>query len=338
MKILSQRDTKWKDQKLGFGSTTIEFYGCTITSLAMLADLTPEEVNNRLKSVGGYAGSNKNLVVWSKIKEAIPWLEFQWRGYEYNNDKVKEAINQSGGCLVEVDGSRIGASRHWVLYVGDQQMHDPWFGTKKATSYYKPVGYATIKRIGNKPQEPVEMLNELQEVLDHYSVKTKDELISMIDEQLKFLKDERDKTNRLQEQIDSLKADNANYKSEASSRKQELDKFIEELAKRMFLPATSDKSDVIGGVDRLLTVEDQLTTAKKQLIQEEKKHDLEKSDMQKEINELRASLEKQAAENKTLLGRIENLEKRLNDNEEASSTTDKWKDFIDALLKIFKKG
>ena len=182
------------------------------------------------------------------------------------------------------------------------------------------------------------MQSDLQEVLDHYSVKTKEELISMIDEQLKFLKDERDKTNRLQEQIDSLKADNANYKSEASSRKQELDKFIEELAKRMFLPATSDKSDVIAGVDRLLTVEDQLTTAKKQLIQEEKKHDSEKSEMQKEIDELRASLEKQADENKTLLGRIENLEKRLNSNEEASSTTNKWKEFIDALLKIFKKG
>ena len=85
---LSQRDPRWKDIKLGFGNTTIGFYGCTITSLAMLAGLLPNEVNERLRGVNGYAGDNKNLIIWAKVKQAIPWLEWEWRGYSYFNDNI----------------------------------------------------------------------------------------------------------------------------------------------------------------------------------------------------------------------------------------------------------
>ena len=50
---LNQRDARWKDIKLGFGNTTIGGYGCTITCVAMLAGLTPDDVNARLKNVNG---------------------------------------------------------------------------------------------------------------------------------------------------------------------------------------------------------------------------------------------------------------------------------------------
>jgi len=361
---LSQRDPKWKDQKLGFGSTTIEFFGCTISSIAMLADLTPDQVNDRLKKVNGFAGDNKNLVVWSKIKEAIPWLEFQWRGYEYNNDKVIEAIKHSKGCLVEVDGSRIGASRHWVLYVGDQEMHDPWFGTKKATSYYKPVGYATIKRIGNPIIEPLIMTTNLP-LLNKYKVKTIEELDQKINEHAGtdwgggrdsgYLGGEREKNKNLttkisglEEEINRLKADNVNYKTEADSRKKELQKLLEELAQKLYLPASSDKSNIVAGVERLLAVEDQLNVAKKELAKEEQKHQAEKSDMQKEIDLLKTEIakEKELREiemqkrddtEKKLLQRIESLESRLNDNETASDVVNKWKAFLDAISKVFRK-
>lgn len=146
---LSQRDSAWKSIKLGFSTTTtIGSHGCTITCVSMLAGITPKETNERLKSVSGYA--NTNLIIWSKIKEAIPWLEFVWRGYTYENAKVADAIKQWGGCLVEVDGTPIGGSRHWVLYIGNQKMIDPWDGKEKPTSSYKAIGYATIKA-GEKP-------------------------------------------------------------------------------------------------------------------------------------------------------------------------------------------
>lgn len=144
MNILCQRDTRWKDVTLGTKGT-IGDYGCTITCLSMAANLTPDQTNERLNRVGGYA--NGNLVIWSKIKEAIPWMEFGVRGYSYDNEKVLSAIDKNGFCLVEVDGSRIGGTKHWVLYIGGGQMYDPWYGTQKTTSYYPPLGYAVVNKI-----------------------------------------------------------------------------------------------------------------------------------------------------------------------------------------------
>jgi len=111
----------------------------------MAADLTPDQVNERLNRGGGYAQGN--LVIWAKIKEAIPWLEWEYRGYEYDNNKVLNAIDNNGFCLVEVDGSRIGGDRHWCLYIGGGQMYDPWYGTQKGTSYYPALGYSIINKI-----------------------------------------------------------------------------------------------------------------------------------------------------------------------------------------------
>lgn len=136
MVILSQRDPRWKDIKLGTSSLTIEQAGCTITCLAMMAGTTPNIVNTNLKNVNGYA--NSNLVIWEKVQQALPNLQFVRRVREYNNDDVANNLP----ALVEVDASRIGANRHWVVYIGNQKMYDPWFGNEKATSYYKPVGYA----------------------------------------------------------------------------------------------------------------------------------------------------------------------------------------------------
>ena len=79
MKLYSQRNSKWSSLEVGTGGKTIGEVGCTISCLGMGADITPEEVNERMNRVGGY--TNGNLVTWSKIKEAIPWMEFEWRGY-----------------------------------------------------------------------------------------------------------------------------------------------------------------------------------------------------------------------------------------------------------------
>ena len=147
---ISQRDERWANIKLGTSNLTIGQAGCTITCIAMLADLTPDDVNNRLKVANGYA--NTNLVIWSKIKEAISWLEFEWRGYSYENTKVASAISKNGSCLVEVDGTPIGGSKHWVLYIGNQKLIDPWDGKEKSTSSYQAIGYAIINKIGNKPE------------------------------------------------------------------------------------------------------------------------------------------------------------------------------------------
>src|SRR3972149_5340700 len=95
MTIYSQRDPRWADVNLGSSTTTtISSHGCTITSLGMVANINPLEVNNRLKNVNGYAETNK--VLWTKVGEAIPWLKFEWRGYTYDNGRAADAGKWAG--------------------------------------------------------------------------------------------------------------------------------------------------------------------------------------------------------------------------------------------------
>lgn len=155
MTIYGQRDSKWA--KIGLGTsrtTTIGSHGCTITCVAMLAGLTPDVINQRMKDSNAFA--NTNLVIWNKIKEAIPHLEFDWRGYTYENDRVSKAVEEHGGCLVEVDFDGTGRDddRHWVLFIGNKKLYDPWTGTERPTSTYKKLlGYAVIKTLDVEPVE-----------------------------------------------------------------------------------------------------------------------------------------------------------------------------------------
>jgi len=151
--IYGQRGAKWKNKKIGNSNSSIGDYGCTICCLAMLAGITPDDVNTRLAGVNGYL---VDKIIWAKVKQAIPWLEFEWRGYQYDNNKVKKAIADNGGCLVEVDFDGSIATprdRHWVLFIGNQRMCDPWTGRECSTSKYKiKTGYSIIK-VYNRPEE-----------------------------------------------------------------------------------------------------------------------------------------------------------------------------------------
>lgn len=158
MTIYSQRDSKWKNIKLGFSTSTIGDYGCTITCLAMILDTPPDVVNERLKAVDGFApldpskpNEEKCLLIWDKIQAAFPGSQVH-RVWNYNNDDVKANVPN---VLVEVDGAPIGGYRHWVVYVGNQKLNDPWTGTQDATTKYpNPLSYCVVKPPVNKPDEP----------------------------------------------------------------------------------------------------------------------------------------------------------------------------------------
>lgn len=203
MEPLSQRDNRWKNDKLGFSNTTIEYYGCTITSLAWILKTTPDIVNQKLKKVKGYSDGQNigkgNLIVWEAIPRAFPQVEKAIRVRSYDNEAVKNNLP----CLVEVDGSRIGASRHWVVYLGNQQMMDPWFGNIKNTSFYKPVGYTIIKLkegVSNPDQDGQSMSTKIniegvgEVTADLEGLKKVDEFLQ---EERKRLVDEKKKVEKL---------------------------------------------------------------------------------------------------------------------------------------------
>lgn len=146
----SQRDKKWASKKLGFSNLTIGDYGCTITSLASLISYvyqetyTPDKVNDLLKGVNGFVGA---LVLWSRIPVAFNKLKFIKRVYSYNNLETSLYVyGRKMPVMVEVNAARIGAIRHWVLFLGGQKEMDPWDGVIKSTATYPMTGEAFIQR------------------------------------------------------------------------------------------------------------------------------------------------------------------------------------------------
>jgi GH25 family lysozyme M1 (1,4-beta-N-acetylmuramidase) len=133
---LWQQDPRWKTILLGYSKTmTIGGWGCLIVTLAMRLGITPEEVNDRLKAVGGFTGAN---VYWQMVQVAFPqltdfeYIECYWTPAPL--DRIDSRLAEGIPVHVHVDLYNETASmeQHWVLLVGknddDYVMNDPWTG------------------------------------------------------------------------------------------------------------------------------------------------------------------------------------------------------------------
>jgi hypothetical protein len=149
MTTYSQRDSRWANITIGHSTSKISDFGCTIVCLANMANVTPDVVNAFLTAVDGFL---VDRIIWKKINETKLGLTFPEGGrhYGYNDAEVYQAIQDYGSVLVEVDYDGVVATpsdRHWVLYIGNHQLIDPWTGTIKPTSSYPLVkGYAIIQK------------------------------------------------------------------------------------------------------------------------------------------------------------------------------------------------
>jgi hypothetical protein len=138
---LSQRDSRWKDEQLGFDSSiTIGTDGCALTSLAMLVNgygfsETPSTVNQKLKAMGSGGGFIGGLVIWGSLTRAFPKIVYQniiqWNNPPAVLGSVDASINAGQPVVVELDRSPSpGLQNHWVvLYAkqgNDYLMLDPW--------------------------------------------------------------------------------------------------------------------------------------------------------------------------------------------------------------------
>lgn len=138
MILLSQNDARWKLKKLGFGNETIGSVGCLLTCYAMLWDADPIQVNEWFKKNECFV--NLNLVYWVKTPGFI------WRGWSYDNDEVKKAIEKYGFCIVETDfNDNPKDGSHFVVAKGNGRIYDPWDGKEKPfNSYQTFYGYGVI--------------------------------------------------------------------------------------------------------------------------------------------------------------------------------------------------
>ena len=137
----SQRDYRWRWKRLGNSWSTIGGYGCYLTSLAMMVNKRPDEVNEILKKAGAF---DRDLI---KQEEAAKALGLLFLGREYNINKEPKF----SPTLKEVDMNRWirGKQQHFVLRIiegGRKAIIDPWTGTKQRIDYYNFVSYRLFKQ------------------------------------------------------------------------------------------------------------------------------------------------------------------------------------------------
>jgi len=135
---LYQNDPKWKGIKLGNQSKeTIGSWGCLLTSLTMVAngygfDETPETINEKMKSAGGFQGA---LVIPAVLSSICPGVAF--KGYLPCEDtsapiaQIDAAIAADKPVVVQVDWSpKAGLQTHWIVLYdkagNDYYMKDPY--------------------------------------------------------------------------------------------------------------------------------------------------------------------------------------------------------------------
>jgi len=138
LKQFSQQDPKWKGKLLGNDKeSTIGSYGCLLTSLTMVCsaygiDLTPEQMNEKMRAAGGFQGAFLMPVM---IGSAVPGLR-QVNYIECENQpapltEIDSYLAAGKPVIVEVDYSpNAGLQNHWIVLIAkngdDYVIQDPW--------------------------------------------------------------------------------------------------------------------------------------------------------------------------------------------------------------------
>lgn len=148
-----QQDPNLKNIPLGDGSTTIGASGCTVSAIGDAINVTADIVNKYLQMVGGFKGA---LVIWAKIAEAFPGITV-YRYWTYNNDDVVAQLAKGNHVIVEVPAAPIGGNgSHWVEYIGNHNLKDPWTGKVRPTSDFpNPTGYCVISGTWQATVHPI---------------------------------------------------------------------------------------------------------------------------------------------------------------------------------------
>lgn len=298
MKKLSQRDPRWANIQLGTSNKTIGTHGCTITALAIILDTTPDVVNQRLKDVGGYASGN--LVIWDKIAIAFPGTQIH-RVWSYNNDDVLANVPN---VIVEVDGAPIGAPKHWVVFIGNKKMIDPWTGQEEATSKYTPLSYCIIKPPKKEdivclPIKEVDEMRKLRDtrynfikdICELFGVSYQDKLDKLLENFKSVWAGHQSTVSRLKGDVEKLIGDLgvANekvkiYKKELSDKDIECSRRVTEL-EILLQEAKKDSPDLEKLVDEY---EGMLGVERDQKLQLQKKYDKARVDLARVTSQLKA--------------------------------------------------
>lgn len=136
MRIFSQRDPEWSGQKIGTSSQTIGMVGCFITSLGMLSDLRPPEVNAKITQGGGF--QQGNMLVSEK---AAAILGLQYKGRVPAGSPVSYPTEV---CIAETNKYAPSVPQHFFVWLGKQNEKGKWMIWDSLDGKEKENGYPLV--------------------------------------------------------------------------------------------------------------------------------------------------------------------------------------------------
>ena len=124
--VLSQRDSRWANEKLGNSNLTIDGYGCVLVSMTMLSLYYGRQIdvptfNKATIDAKGFKGANYD---WYSIATLFPDIKFtSWKDYPLDPapiDSIKAQIEAGKPVIVWVDinPNQPGNQQHFVILIG----------------------------------------------------------------------------------------------------------------------------------------------------------------------------------------------------------------------------
>lgn len=130
MQIYSQKDSRWAKIPLGTCTDTIAQSGCIVTCYGMLADITPDQVNEHLKSGGGF--TDGCLINWTKAAQV---MGLQYLGSSTGAAKVFPCIGCTDHFSKIVNGKEVGTPNHSFVMLDANTINDALDGKQKKNPY-----------------------------------------------------------------------------------------------------------------------------------------------------------------------------------------------------------
>lgn len=135
---ISQRDKQWGSHKIGKSDLTIADFGCTLTSICMLADYFGE-YHNPIDMQQFQDFTPEGLIIWESLK--LKKMKFGKRLRTVDHKEIQISLKDpKKACLLEM---QLPSGKHWVVatskipFVDAYGIVDPWDAKKKTTYAYK---------------------------------------------------------------------------------------------------------------------------------------------------------------------------------------------------------
>lgn len=264
---LSQKDEKWRGKHLGTSNVTLGTSSCLLVCATVICrfygkDIWPDQLNDRMKEVGGYWDGN--MWIWTKLSEIYPDISHKKTINCYNDpaqlNEIRRRIDEGHPVIVM---TFVGGITHYVVIFGyDDKGYYTCDPNKGDVILFKdrfgdPARFIYKIDFYEGPlKDEIDANDELKSKIDSLEkeVKSKDDAIFQL----------KDRVAELQGIEKDLEGTIEGFKEALVQMKQESTSFLSKLAEN--LDCGLDKSTILGCIEELKSQADRVNLAESNLV------------------------------------------------------------------------